>query len=965
MEELRGVFAVAFAEDGVAEGAADGGIEHAFFLEAREGVRIEHLGPFVAVVGGGVADGAAEKMAETARHGRGLGLQRHEIAFERLARGGVEICAFGGGVLHVQIEVQFAKAELAHDVAGAAVVFGGDHLLKQTRGDGLAAFVMLREEIEALAFPAEVFHQLRGQLDEVPVNTDAIERGNFDVAAELVQQVAELMENGADLVVREQRWAIADGRGHVAADEAEMEAAIVFATRRDAHFEVVHPSAAALRIARMPVGVEGADVDVFFVAHFVEFHLRMPDLDGAGLAGLHADGRRGVGLAGLDVNRLTRGDAEVKDTLGEGEHASENLIEREVGTELFLIEVELGLPLLFGPIRDLPGLEEVRGFVLSIGAEFLQLDGFTREGIFDAGMEVLDETERAAAGLGHAVREDVIGEIRAAHDLRLFMAEAEDFPNEIGVVMRTAADASGAFPNLAADGLVFEVFHDRDHGGSLQGEAPDGFLVAAEIFRLRLSARGVDGRLREAFELVRIVDEEFPCVRGVEDVFGILLSGLGELGLEFFDALLFLRREIGAGLDEALHGLSERALLHGRELHGLLGFAVGDEQVPEMLVEWDFRKETADLRKHGVVRLAQRGGVAQRVEMLDEAPAFIQLPGGFIEREHDAFEGQLAAILLDHGVQLALRKVERLSDVRLNMVRRERGPAEMKIRLKEGVGHGCFLGGWGRRVWRRCPRAQSASHLYFTRKMSQCYPWGALRFQIGIPHALRADGGAVSVAGKDDCGIVERHQFLHNAGDEPGVRAAWEIRASHAALEEHIAAKNGLFRLMMETHAVRRMARDVQKTPNLASGLQSGFSLQNIIHLKRRHVHAHTGNRAEEQFQRQIPRIGAPGHNPAAKLTFQRRSIHDVIKVLMREQEHIRLHTEPAQPVGGAFRRIDDERAAGEGEQVGVRGGDSARVDARLDHDGRDAGNRWTIQGGKDRIRAQIPSYGPFTLKCL
>jgi hypothetical protein len=64
------------------------------------------------------------------------------------------------------------------------------------------------------------FHELRGQFHEVPVNAHAIQRGDFHIAAELVQQMAEFMEDGGDFIVREQCRIAIDRRGHVAADEA-------------------------------------------------------------------------------------------------------------------------------------------------------------------------------------------------------------------------------------------------------------------------------------------------------------------------------------------------------------------------------------------------------------------------------------------------------------------------------------------------------------------------------------------------------------------------------------------------------------------------------------------------------------------------------------------------------------------------------------------------------------------------
>ena len=195
-------------------------------------------------------------MAETPRHRWLLGFELHDVAFEKGAREFVEVRAFIRGVVHVQFEIELAEGELAHDVAGAAVVLGGDQLLEETRGNRFSGFMMAGEEVEALALPAEVFHELRGQFYEVPVNAHAIERGDFHVATELVQQMPEFMEDGGDFIMREQRRLAIDRRRHVAADEAEVQTAVALATGRHTHSKVIHPGTAALGITRMPVGIE-------------------------------------------------------------------------------------------------------------------------------------------------------------------------------------------------------------------------------------------------------------------------------------------------------------------------------------------------------------------------------------------------------------------------------------------------------------------------------------------------------------------------------------------------------------------------------------------------------------------------------------------------------------------------------------------------------------------------------------
>ena len=82
------------------------------------------------------------------------------------------------------------------------------------------------EAIEAEAVPREVFHDLGGELDEVPDDVNAVEGFEFDVAEEVVKEMAEFVEDGFDFVVGEQSGLAFDRRGEVAADEAEVRSAL-------------------------------------------------------------------------------------------------------------------------------------------------------------------------------------------------------------------------------------------------------------------------------------------------------------------------------------------------------------------------------------------------------------------------------------------------------------------------------------------------------------------------------------------------------------------------------------------------------------------------------------------------------------------------------------------------------------------------------------------------------------------
>src|SRR5258706_13902940 len=66
--ELCGVFAVALGKNRFAKARRSFGIEYALVFEASERVRIQHLGPFITVITGSVADWIRKQMSERGEH---------------------------------------------------------------------------------------------------------------------------------------------------------------------------------------------------------------------------------------------------------------------------------------------------------------------------------------------------------------------------------------------------------------------------------------------------------------------------------------------------------------------------------------------------------------------------------------------------------------------------------------------------------------------------------------------------------------------------------------------------------------------------------------------------------------------------------------------------------------------------------------------------------------------------------
>jgi len=105
---------------------------------------------------------------------------------------------------------------------------------------------MRRHVLEHVPFPAKVFHELAGQFHRVPLNTaDTRHVALLNLRQQVVQTVPKFVEQGDDIVVREQgRFAVhafgkvTDQMGH-----RRLQLAVVGAQPAGAH--IVHPGTAA------------------------------------------------------------------------------------------------------------------------------------------------------------------------------------------------------------------------------------------------------------------------------------------------------------------------------------------------------------------------------------------------------------------------------------------------------------------------------------------------------------------------------------------------------------------------------------------------------------------------------------------------------------------------------------------------------------------------------------------------
>ena len=95
-----------------------------------------------------------------------------------------------------------------------------EHAVEELARQRLAGVDMRGHLRQHVPLPAEIFHELAGKLDGVPFDAlDAGDAGDLDARQELVEPVAELVEERDDLVVRERRGTAFGGRRKIARED--------------------------------------------------------------------------------------------------------------------------------------------------------------------------------------------------------------------------------------------------------------------------------------------------------------------------------------------------------------------------------------------------------------------------------------------------------------------------------------------------------------------------------------------------------------------------------------------------------------------------------------------------------------------------------------------------------------------------------------------------------------------------
>jgi hypothetical protein len=458
------------------------------------------------------------------------------------------------------------------------------------------------EFLQHLGLGHPVLVQLRRQLDEVAQHLGAGQALVFHAAQQAVQAMAELVEQRAHVVEAEQRRLPCRAAREVVVvqdDGRGAQRAALVAQR-------VHPGAAALgrtrevvlqeQAAQAPVGVE--------------------DLVGAHIGVVAGD--IGPGL-----------EAQAEQPSGAVEHRGHHAVQREIGLDLGLVQLEAGAPGLLGVEAPVPGLELVRGAGRGHGPQHgLALARLRRQRrLPDALQQVHDGTLAAR----HGVLQRIVGIAGMAMQPGCLGAQLEDLAAELAVVgVAAVAAAHPGPPGLLAQVAAGAEGQEGQDEGARQRDDVDAFVQPAVDGGL---AGGRAHETGQAGQLGLGRQAQLVAALGRQHVLREARVQLGQAGHDGGIAFARRGRQAGAGAQEVqVHALQQPALL-GRQAQPLALLEQRVDAREQALVHVDgaaMLGQRRGQRALGGLQLGRGGRRGQRVEQMLQSrqPAATGVEGG-------------------------------------------------------------------------------------------------------------------------------------------------------------------------------------------------------------------------------------------------------------------------------------------------------------------------------------------------
>ena len=418
--------------------------------------------------------------------------------------------------------------------------------------------------------------------------------------------MAEFVESGHDIVMGQQRRFAFGRAGEIAGQESDR-----FLQRTgetEPALGVVHPGTTALVLAGMQVNVEMRDGVATAILDIEEAHRRMPAI-------------KIVGLFELDSEQLP----------GNIEQAIQHFAFRKIRPQLFVANVVFMLAQFLAVIGDVPDLQLAAAvFGFGIRRQLGQIGfGLLARTLGQIEQEVID----LRGALGHFAGQRqgrVIGE---AEQLRQFMTRGQRVGNDLCVVelaglralIGRARAVSGV--NLFAQFAIIGIGHHRQITRPFEGDQVTLHLAGFGAF-----AGISEGTVRQALERRHIIELASPGHGGIKQLLFEFGAEIGQLLLQFGVAGFFVGWQRDTGQFEIANGFADDMTLGG--VQRLILIANGQIGLVQIFILLQLGAVFGQQRQRVVVGLAQCRRVADRMQMADARPPFVQLVlAGFQRRD--------------------------------------------------------------------------------------------------------------------------------------------------------------------------------------------------------------------------------------------------------------------------------------------------------------------------------------------
>ena len=621
--------AAAEGEDGIAEPSPQAAhlavVLQTRFFEGGEGVRAEHFRPLVTVVSRGVS--AREDMGERTeepvffqrRQDQRLPVDPALHVQDRLRSRGIEVL--------VQLHVEQAEVHLPEGIASFPEGPGAEQAVDGFIGEGFAGLVVPGQAFERRPVVTPVLHELAGDLHRVPFHVGYPGRhAEVDGGQHVLEGVAELVKEGFHLPERHEGRFATDGLALVADHVGHGQPGGPSGGSHDrapAH-ERIHPRAALLlRRTAVRVQVEARHGFVPVVVYPEELHVFVPR-------------RR---LAGSLLQ------AHFEQPFRELEQAVQHARQREIGPELFVLQVVARLAKPFRPVRDVPVLQLV---VPPDARQRLQRLHVPLGGAAARRAQFVEQGPHGPRVGRHFPAEAQLRESTEAEQPALVVPKGDDLRGHFPVVplaVRRLGDEGAVhfLPQVAARAVLHEGHEtrivQREDPGPVRG---GGLFVSLLPGRI---GRQLEERVRQPVDFFGLRQRELAGLGGVEDV-------VGELRAQFREPLADLVVPFPPRVVEShpvqlgfADGRLQNALLGRFEALGLVAVPQAAEGLVQGFALAEPVAELDHFREQGIVDLPQFGRVLHPVQVGHDAPGAAQVVFDSFERVHERVPGARRRLL--------------------------------------------------------------------------------------------------------------------------------------------------------------------------------------------------------------------------------------------------------------------------------------------------------------------------------